>query len=104
MSEYVTVNNGSHVIVSLPPAPIEVVEEFRISVGAFFDRFGAEKWSILSSSNTSVQALIKDASVRQFIDLQRADLPSGIDMIIAAGFQIDKQAILNTPRQPGEEP
>lgn len=65
-----------------------------ISVGAFFDRFKTQKYPILSSTNIGVQALIKDCSVRRYIDLDNAELPYGLDMLIAAGFTINKEAIL----------
>lgn len=75
-----------------------------ISVGSFFDRFGEFKYPILASTNPGVQALIKDCSVRNYIDLNRADLPLGLQMIIDAGFAIDSNAILNNPIQDNERP
>lgn len=65
-----------------------------ISVGSFFDRFGSYKWAILASPDASVQALVKDCSVRKYIDLDNVELPFGLDMLIAAGHAIDKTAIL----------
>lgn len=87
---------------SNPSVPVQ--ESWLISVGAFYDRFGTHKWTILASTDLAVQALIKDVSVRKYIDLQRPDLGAVLDMIIAAGFDIDKDTILSTPCQPGEEP
>lgn len=83
-----------------PPPPIK----HYISVGAFFDRFGALKWAILADSNPGVQALIKDCAVRKFIDLDNAELPYGLDMLTAAGHPIDKAAILTAPIAPNELP
>jgi hypothetical protein len=73
-----------------PPQP------HHITVGAFFDRFGSKKWAILADSDPGVQALIKDCSVRKFIDLDNPELPFGLDLLIAAGHDIDKDAILFT--------
>jgi hypothetical protein len=75
----------------LPPEP----EIRRITVGAFFDRFGDQKYPILASSDLGVQAVIKDASVRSFIDLDSAQLLSGLNMIVQAGFDIDPDAIVS---------
>lgn len=77
-----------------------------VTVGAFFDRFGPAKIAVLSSGNAVVQALVRDASVREFIDLQRADVAQGLDAIIAAPVAgVDatlKAAILTTPTTAAE--
>lgn len=75
-----------------------------ISVGSFFDRFGAQKYPILASTDVMVRALIQDCSVRSYIDLDNAQLPYGLDMLIAAGYAIDKTAILTTPVSDSETP
>lgn len=75
--------------------------DWLIDVGPFFDRFGAAKMPLLMSSNATVQALVKDLQVRKWIDLQRADVASGIDALIALGVpgmtSELKTAILTTP-------
>ena len=90
-----------------PPAPDAPTEptpaQRHISVGAFYDRFGAAKWGILASADPGVTAVIKDASVRKFIDLDNPALPMGIAIIQAAGFEIDGTTIIDAPVQPGEE-
>jgi len=68
-----------------------------ITVGRFFDRFQSQKYPILASSNPMVQALIKDCSVRSYIDLDDPQLPYGLQMLVDAGFPVDVQAILTTP-------
>lgn len=85
------------------PLP-EAAERLHVSVGAFFDRFGAEKWGILASTAPAVQAVVKDASVRRYIDLANPDLPAGLAILTGAGFDIDATAILTAPVQPGERP
>lgn len=68
-----------------------------ITIGAFFDRFGQYKLPILASSDPIIQAFIKDASVRKYMDLKgrKADLNQAMDMVIAMGFPVDKAAILD---------
>lgn len=74
------------------------VEQWRIHVGAFFDRFGGSKVGILASSNPYIQAVIKDASVRQYIALKerRDDLLDALNLLVSQGFAIDPAAILDT--------
>lgn len=93
--------NCRELVVPEPPAP---AEPRHISVGAFYDRFGDQKWPILSSTDSAVQGLIKDTQVRKWIDLDSPQLPAGLDMLISAGFAIDKDAILNAPIQSNELP
>jgi hypothetical protein len=76
----------------------------RISIGAFFDRFGDQKYPILCSDDVTVQAFIKDASVRLFIDLSNEQLPSALDVLLAKGFTIDKDYILYSPVKVTELP
>ena len=75
-----------------------------ISVGAFFDRFGSAKWAILADATPAVQAVIKDASVRSYIDLDNADLPAGLALLVSAGHAIDASAVTGAPVAPGEAP
>lgn len=79
-----------------PPAPRH------ITVGAFFDRFGQHKWPILADANPLVQALIKDCSVRKFIDLDDLQLAGGLGLLVQAGHAIDPAAILSAEVQSGE--
>jgi hypothetical protein len=85
-----------------PPAPEPEVRH--ITVGAFFDRFGDQKWPILADTNAGVQALIKDASVRKWINLDDPQVRTGLDMVVAAGHNIDVDAIITAPIQPEERP
>jgi hypothetical protein len=93
--------DGNYRQVPEPPAP---PEPRYIAVGAFYDRFGDQKWPILSSTDDAVQGMIKDTQVRKYIDLDNSQLPSGLDMLIAKGFPINKNAIINDPVQPNEKP
>lgn len=75
-----------------------------ISVGAFFDRFGSQKYPILASTDASVQALIKDCTVRTYIDLDNPELPYGLAMLVAAGFTIVPEDIIGKPILDSERP
>lgn len=90
-----------------PPAPDpgpQPTPVRHISVGAFFDRFSGEKWAILGSADLQVQGVVKDASVRKYIDLDNADLPAGLAILQAAGHALDPAAIIDAPVQPHELP
>lgn len=84
------------------PTPASVSRH--VSVGAFFDRFGNAKWAILADTSADVQAVVSDASVRRYIDLDNPQLPMGLAVIAAAGHTIDANAILNAPVQDAERP
>lgn len=85
------------------PGPLPVAVR-HISVGAFFDRFGAMKWAILRDPDDNCKAVVMDASVRKYIDLDNPDLPAGLAILQAAGHAIDPAAILDAPIQPSELP
>ncbi len=78
-----------------PPAPTPEPVKRHISVGQFFDSFGDQKYPILSSTDAMVKALILDCQVRSYIDLDNTRLPGGLAMLVAKGFPIDPQAIIN---------
>lgn len=101
----ITENIGGLEIMRWPDATATAGPQVRhISVGAFFDRFGAEKWQILADNTTQCKAVIQDASVRKYIDLDNAELPAGLAILQAAGHSIDPAAILDAPIQPHELP
>ncbi|WP_139235424.1 hypothetical protein [Paenacidovorax caeni] len=93
---------GQPVFVHAPVAPAAAPRH--ISVGAFFDRFGPAKWGILADATPTVAAVVKDASVRKYIDLDSPDLPAGIALLQQAGHEVDVQAIITAPVQEGERP
>ncbi len=77
--------------------PIVITVNRFISVGSFYDRFGPLKWQILSDVNPLVQALVKDASVRRYIDLNSPDLLAGLNLVRSAGYNIDLDKFINSP-------
>ena len=80
-------------------APVDPAS-WRIYVGAFFDRFGADKIAILASDNAIVQALIKDATPRKYIGLieRKAELTQMLGLLqsLVPGVSLDVAAILET--------
>jgi hypothetical protein len=104
MSEYITEQVGTATVtrLAIPVPPQPVLRH--LSVGSFFDRFGAAKWAILADTTASVQAVVRDASVRRYIDLDNPQLPAGLAVIAAAGHAIDAEAILTAPIAAGELP
>lgn len=105
MTEMITETIGGLVITRWPDAvPTDHPQQRHISVGAFFDRFSALKWAVLADSSEKVKAVIQDASVRKYIDLDNVDLPAGLAILQAAGHAIDPVAILDAPIQPHELP
>lgn len=79
------------------PAPQANPAGWRIYVGSFFDRFGAAKLAILSDPDPVVQAAIKDASVRNYIDLlgRREELLQVIGLLNSKGHAVDATAVLD---------
>lgn len=71
-----------------------------IDIGPFFDRFGAAKLAVLSSTDVTIQAILRDIQVRKWIDLDRPDVASTIDYIMTKVPAVTpdiKAYILNTP-------
>jgi hypothetical protein len=85
------------------PEPIRIIKR-HITVGAFFDRFGENKWSILSDTQPIVQALVKDASVRAWINLDDPQLQIGLQLLKDAGHDINIDDILQRAILPEERP
>ena len=78
------------------PVPVNPAN-WKIHVGSFFDRFGGHKLAILSSQDPLIQAVIKDASVRECIDLlgRRDELLQVIGLLNSKGFAVDPVAVLD---------
>ena len=89
------------------PGVVEAVvvpEEWFINVGPFFDRFGAYKLPILASADAYVQAVIKDSSVRMYIDLKgrRGELVQVIGLLQSKGFAVTTASVLDVKPTAGE--
>lgn len=94
-----------HVVDTEPQAPEEVInlKEWYIVVGAFYDRFGAYKIPILASQDPIVQAIIKDTTVRKYIDLKgrKEELTQALMLIQSKGYPVDIATILDV--KPSEQ-
>ena len=84
-----------------PPKPWE----WLIDVGPFFDRFGAAKMAVLTSTDPGVQAILKDTQIRKWLDLK---LPEVAQSVAYVGTKVSavtaelQDTILNTPVAPTE--
>ena len=90
--------------VPVEPAPANPTE-WLIDIGAFFDRFGAAKMVVLTSTDPGVKAIIADTQVRKWVDLQRPDVAQSvayIGTVVAAVTPALQTAILTTPVTPEE--
>lgn len=86
------------------PAPVNPTE-WLIDIGPFFDRFGAAKMAVLTSTDAGVKAILADTQVRKWIDLQRADVAKSvayIGSVVSAVKPALQKAILTTPVSPEE--
>ena len=96
-----------HVVQADPPVePVAIdyqPEDWYIGVGPFYDRFGAYKLAILASADPLVQAIIKDSSVRRYLDLKgrRSELLQVIGLLQSKGFAVSTAALLDV--QPGPQ-
>lgn len=82
-----------------PTVPVPMYEWY-IDIGPFFDRFGAAKMAVLTSSDAGVQAILKDTQVRKWIDLKHPDVAASIAYIgtkVPALTAELQSTILNTP-------
>lgn len=94
--------NGDFAAPPAPPAPPVVADpcEWFIDLGPFYDRFGAAKMAVLTSADAGVKAIIGDTNIRKWIDLQRADVASGLGHIGSVVPELTpalQTAILTTP-------
>lgn len=90
-----------------PPAVPEPAPAWAwlIDIGPFFDRFGSAKMAVLTSADSGVKAILADLQVRKWIDLQRADVATGLQYVgtvVPAVTAELQQAILTTPVEPEE--
>ena len=92
---------GDYTLLVDTPAPTPVnPTEWLIDVGPFYDRFGAAKMAVLTSTDAGVKAIMADVQIRKWIDLQRADVATSltyIGSVVAALTPAIQTAILTTP-------
>lgn len=91
---------GSYVEIVEPNIITPKVYEWYIDIGPFFDRFGQYKMSVLTSTDSVVQALLKDIQVRKWVNLKLPEVAQSLQYIGTIIPAIDAQLqdyILNTP-------
>lgn len=91
----------------LPEPAVQAADPYQwlIDLGPFMDRFAAAKMAVLTSTDTTVKAIITDMMARKYIDLQRADVAQGlaaIGSIVASVTPELQTAILTTPASQSE--
>ena len=88
-----------------PPATQDAAPR-NIAVGSFFDRFGTNKWEILSSDDAAVKALVLDCSVRTKvgINLSNPDVARGVQLLQAKGFAVSAELVIDAPILESEKP
>lgn len=63
------------------PEPVAPVWEWYIDIGPFFDRFGAAKMAVLTSSDAGVQAILKDTQARKWLDLRLPEIEQSVQYV-----------------------
>lgn len=85
--------------VVVPVVVPETPYKWKLDVGAFFDRFGTAKIAILSSQDSTVQAIVRDCLTRHWIDLKQDTTKDGVLALVALGLITSSvsDSILSTP-------
>ena len=89
--------------VATPPFTWDTISDTRywwIGVGAFYDRFAGAKIPVLASADPTIQAMVRDTQIRQYIDLKRADVGQLVAYIAGAVPELTEalaDSILNAP-------
>lgn len=81
-----------------PPEPVLAEWHWLIDIGPFFDRFGAAKMDVLVCPDPAVNAIVRDVSVRKWVDLKRPDVAQALAYIgskVASLTPAVQQAILD---------
>ncbi|OZI44489.1 hypothetical protein CEK29_07085 [Bordetella genomosp. 5] len=71
-----------------------------IGVGAFYDRFAGAKIAVLARADPTIQAMVRDTQIRQYIDLKRTDVGQLVAYIAEAVPELTEalaDSILNAP-------
>lgn len=83
-----------------PPPPEPPVWQWYIDIGPFYDRFGAAKMAVLTSTDAGLKAILSDLNIRKWVDLKRADVAQAlayVGSVVPAVTPALQDAILNTP-------
>lgn len=74
--------------------------EWYMDIGPFYDRFGAAKMAVLTSTDAGVKAIIADLNIRKWVDLKRPDVAQAlayVGSVVPAVTPALQDSILNTP-------
>jgi hypothetical protein len=92
---------GDYTLVAeTPPTPPVDPCLWLLDIGPFFDRFGAVKMAVLTSTDAGVKAILQDVQIRKWIDLQNAEVASSlayIGSVVPSLTPAIRTAILTTP-------
>ena len=91
--------NDYTLVTEVAPAPVDPCE-WLLDLGPFFDRFGAAKMAVLTSTDIGVQAILKDVAIRKWVDLKNPEVAQSLAYIgtkVAAVTPALQAAILTTP-------
>lgn len=85
-----------------PPAPPAPPPEWAwfIDIGPFYDRFGAAKMAVLTSTDAGLKAILADLNIRKWVDLQRPDVAQALAYVGSVVPAVDaamQASILTTP-------
>ena len=94
--------DGNYRVVADPPAPEPAppVWQWYIDIGPFYDRFGAAKMAVLTSTDAGLKAILSDLNIRKWVDLKRVDVAQALAYVGSAVPAVTpalQDAILNTP-------
>lgn len=95
-------NGSAFVAPPSPPAPPPEppVWAWYIDIGPFYDRFGAAKMAVLTSTDPGLKAILSDLNIRKWVDLKRPDVAqalSYVGSVVPAVTPAMQSAILSTP-------
>lgn len=79
----------------VPVPPLIPIWAWYIDIGALFDRFGAAKLAVLTSTEPIVKAFVTDMQSRHWGDLQNPQLAAGIEYM--RGVTVPGIGTIGTP-------
>ena len=103
--DWTTPDSGATWLPPEPPVVAPPVWEWFIDLGPFYDRFGAAKMAVLTSTDAGVKAILADLSIRKWVDLKRADVAAALAYIVSVVPAVTSTlqgTILQTPVDPIE--
>lgn len=87
-------------VISIPSPVVPDPCQWLLDIGPFYDRFGAAKMAVLTSTDATVKAILSDVQIRKWIDLKRTDVAQSlayIGSVVPALTPAIQTAILTSP-------